>query len=234
MHPYVSIDLETTGLDFDRHQVIEIGAVIDDWVSDFESLPRFSRIIQRRELVGSPFALHMNHGILAEMIEGHGIFPSEVAEQFLHWLQNYGLLTKQNDRRITCAGKNFASFDRRFLEKLDFWPQLIPMQHRTIDIGNLFWLPGDDDDQDKDGLPDLQVCCERAGIIRPGVKIVTHRALGDAELVVQCIRSWHIKGCPSFEYLAGNGQGSDSDDAPRMVDVEQLEANLKEFRGDAS
>ena len=62
--PYVSIDIETTGLDPSKCQTLEIGAAIDDWTKPIEELPLFRRVMAWEEVVGSPYAMAMNFRLL--------------------------------------------------------------------------------------------------------------------------------------------------------------------------
>lgn len=66
---YCSIDIETTGLDRDKHQVLSIGAIVEDteFKLPYEQMPKFYGIILRHEITGSPRALTMNKDII-EMI----------------------------------------------------------------------------------------------------------------------------------------------------------------------
>ena len=66
---YVSIDIETTGLDRDKHQVLSIGAIVEDTELKlpYDLIPKFYGIILRHEITGSPRALSMNKEII-EMI----------------------------------------------------------------------------------------------------------------------------------------------------------------------
>lgn len=191
MKPYISIDIETTGLDPNNHMVLSIGAVIDDWVSSIDSLPTFHCYIDNGPLIqGSAYALSMHSKILRYIATGgkervpeqEGIKIAEVDQVsgfFLKWLQTNDIMPVK--RHITAAGKNFAGFDQQFLRRLPTWERFIPTQHRVIDPGNLYFDPRIDD-----GLPDMQTCMERAGI--PGT--VSHTALEDAMTVVKLIQIW--------------------------------------------
>ena len=52
--PYVSIDIETTGLDPDTCQILEIGAVWDDWTKPIDQLPTYRRLVVHSEYRGTP------------------------------------------------------------------------------------------------------------------------------------------------------------------------------------
>jgi oligoribonuclease len=67
---YVSIDLETTGLETENHQILSIGAVIEDTLDtriNVEDLPTFHGVIVHNELTGSPFALNMNRDLIEKI-----------------------------------------------------------------------------------------------------------------------------------------------------------------------
>lgn len=68
---YVSIDIETTGLDREKHQVLEVGAIIEDTNNPlpFDEIPRFKCIIGWEELMGSVFAINMNSRIVKILAE---------------------------------------------------------------------------------------------------------------------------------------------------------------------
>lgn len=187
--PFVSLDIETTGLnDFDC-QTIEVGAVIDDWETPVEELPSFRCYVDHGHFYGEPYALSMHPKIFRyiatkgkESEEGIAILsPDEVAGYFVEWLLSHGLNPVK--QHLTMAGKNFASFDRNFLKRLPDWEELVISQHRIIDPGNLFWDP----DIDLRGLPNTKTCMERAGI--PGE--VAHTAVEDAIVVAKLIRYWY-------------------------------------------
>lgn len=182
--PYVSIDIETTGLDPDVCQILEIGAVIDDWVRPVEKLPIFHCYVINEPIIGEPYALHMHPEIFrriadrVKLVDSYKfLYPEEVAGTFLNWLHDNKINPRK--RHITSAGKNFASFDLQFLKKLPQWSELIPGTHRCIDPGNLYWLPDADY-----GLPSTKTCMRRANI----EGIVAHTAVEDALVVVKLVR----------------------------------------------
>lgn len=68
---YVSIDIETTGLDPKQDQILEFGAIVEDTNEQlpFESIPKFRAIFLYERLSGSPFALYMNKEIIKEIAD---------------------------------------------------------------------------------------------------------------------------------------------------------------------
>ncbi|MEN6367617.1 MAG: hypothetical protein ABFC88_12455 [Thermoguttaceae bacterium] len=246
--PYVSIDIETTGLDPETCQTLEVGAVIDDWKSPIDQLPRFRRVFAYETVCGSPMAMSINATLLklianapkepkmgtddaiAKWVEqfpqeskhlagairqfvgdfnevwwslplrillvegmsrrpdseifrlaanppGISCFcePADLGPLFRSWLTAYGM----DPKSVQAAGKNFASFDARFLEKIPDFSKYIKFRHRIIDPAILFWNPAEDE-----RLPDSKTCSERAG----GDGKVAHTAIDDALEVVRMIR----------------------------------------------
>ncbi len=199
-HPYVSIDTETTGLDPETCQVIEIGAVIDDWTTPFSLLPKFRCYVDHGTFVGQPYALSMHASIFRAIAtgkkahegqnvycdsgwrEGDGVAiytPGIVTGIFLDWLQNNHLHLR--DEKIVVAGKNYGSFDHQFLRQLPNFGDYVQIKHRYIDPGNLYYNPTMDQ-----GPPSMQDCMARANIKGE----VSHTAIEDAMTVVKLIRHW--------------------------------------------
>ena len=59
---YLSIDLETTGLDSEKHQILTFSGILEDTANplDYEDIPKFNIYVIREEITGSPFAINMN------------------------------------------------------------------------------------------------------------------------------------------------------------------------------
>lgn len=196
----VSIDIETTGLDPETCQILQIGAVIEDTlnVKPTSELPSFSCIIDHPTITGRPFALNMNNWIMkilasletaskeerAEIrkvnhIMGEGL----VARAFYEWLRGNGIHPRPDSKteqvNINAAGKNFATFDKLFLEKLPSWSSFIQVNQRIFDPGIIFT-----DWKVDEKLPSLGVCMKRVGVDGE----VTHDAVQDAIDVIRVIR----------------------------------------------
>lgn len=178
---YLSVDIETTGLDREKDLILEFGAIIEDTNNPlpYEELPKFHRYIRYGRYEGSAYALALNKGILDILAENKhpditslDRFPIHVGD----WLQKYNLRFTKNN----VAGKNFRDFDFEFLRHVPLWE--MKYKRRFIDPAMLYWNPFIDDE-----LPNQDLCLERAGIN----ETVDHTALGDAWQVIQLIRKYY-------------------------------------------
>ena len=73
---YVSVDIETSGLDSEKHKVLSIGAIIEDTEKKlpYEDCPKFNAIVLQNEIIGSPRAITMNKDIISmigDYLEGN-------------------------------------------------------------------------------------------------------------------------------------------------------------------
>lgn len=183
--PYVSIDIETTALPWQWGQILEIGAVIDDWKSSLFDLPRFHCYIVHERIVGDYFALAMNHAILKRIADREKpenreylfLTPAGAAQGLKKFVLDY-FADYPNDK-IVAAGKNYARFDDRFLNELPGFSD-IKLLHRNLDPGMLYWNPRSDRQP-----PDTKTCLTRAGIDTE----VQHDAINDALDVIRLIRT---------------------------------------------
>lgn len=169
---YVAIDIETTGLNPDRHQILEFAAVA--WVDQgpIEDQPYFRELVRPEgDIVGSPKALTMNLKLLEQFEHGDGHSIQETLNSFRRWLYSLGVT---NSRRAYIIGKNFASFDLRFLGKYAGWPYDL-FVHRCLDVGSLYATPA--------GVPSTAEIPFTAYI--PGNP---HEALFDARLSLEQVR----------------------------------------------
>ena len=105
---YVSIDIETSGLDTENNKVLSIGAIIEDTTNKLplEDVPKFHCIVLQNQITGSPYALNMNSDIIRYMSEyldtddeGKAALsefidfykPDEVAPAFFDFLWSNGI-----------------------------------------------------------------------------------------------------------------------------------------------
>ena len=185
---YLSIDIETTGLDPESCQILEVAAILDDLKNPLplERLPIFQQYLRYPVIIGQPFALSMHSEILKRLASkdqeeacGTECDPEVLVFRFRRWLEAQGIDLKQS---LTPAGKNFGSFDLQFLKRLPEWgcsQYGVRLKHRSLDPSILYFDPEIDDQ-----LPDSLTCMQRAGIEGP----VAHTAVEDALVVVRLIR----------------------------------------------
>lgn len=147
---YVSIDIETTGLNPLKDQILQFGAVKCTGET-------FTRNIKWDRISGDPFALDMNKNLLNCE---DGILISELFIDFNAWMD----IPKD---KLLAAGKNIAGFDYPFLAQVGF----VGMFHYGfLDVGPMYFQSGDTK------LPNLTECLRRAGMEPTNL----HTALGDA------------------------------------------------------
>lgn len=196
---YVSIDVETTGLDPAKSDVLEIGCILDELSVPLQEYPtvkdfQYLRIVIYREQYKTDAYCASLHKELWDEIKkldttrlkeegqftrlcGHVeteyTTPEGAIDILLDWLESNGI-----SERITSAGKNFGAFDLQHLKKLCLDGQTLPFKHRALDPGQLYYEKGDTE------LPNLSKCLERAEM-KPSA---LHTALGDAFDVVRLIR----------------------------------------------
>jgi DNA polymerase III epsilon subunit-like protein len=68
---YISIDIETTGLNPLACNTLSIGAIIEDTNNPvpYEELPKFHVAILHEELQGSPYAINMNRDLIETIVQ---------------------------------------------------------------------------------------------------------------------------------------------------------------------
>lgn len=187
---YVSIDIETTGLDPENHQILSFGAIIEDTDKPelgFEEVPKFYKVFLNELKSGAdPYALSMNKEALMEISErgGNSIYFEYFTHEFKDFLEDKGF---DLSKPLNLAGKNIATFDLKFLER-NWWNldqhghPMFEYYSRILDPAILCVDWGKDDK-----LPSLHQCKERCGIKGE----VSHHALSDAWDVIQILRK-HI------------------------------------------
>ena len=179
MTPYVSIDLETTGLDPSYCQILEFAAVIEDWESPVDQLTVFHAYAVHERIIGDPMGLAMNAKILERIARrdpGYDYLAADCLGLKLHrWLR--GQICDEGEA-VIAAGKNFAKFDLQFLQALPNF--MVKFHHRSIDPVMFYWSPFEDSEP-----PSTKLCMERAGIASE----VAHTAVEDAPGVNKMVRA---------------------------------------------
>lgn len=110
---YISIDIETTGLDSERHEILSIGAILEDTTKKLpkDECPKFYAIIPRNEITGSPVAMQMNAQLIDDIAEfkkknpklvDNKCFMEEdmVAKNFYDWLYTNGIVGERNSINV--------------------------------------------------------------------------------------------------------------------------------------
>lgn len=193
---YVSLDIETTGLEPGKHSIIELGAVIDDLESPIDELPTFRCLIDNDTIVADSYALgmHADSGLLKELQDpGDDVTvldPEMVGVAFKRWMVRNDIPYESPDdvggwttARPVAAGKNVASFDIDHLETLPDFTNHVRFHHRVLDPGSMYFNP------EKDSIPpNLSTCLERAGFDDE----IAHTGVEDSIDVVKLVR--HDKG----------------------------------------
>lgn len=195
---YLSIDIETTGLDRDGDQILEFCAIADDWVTPVDNLPIFERIIKQDRVHGNPFALSMHADLLREIskskvgwnVSGRRNFGCCKADELLYQLAQW---VREDTRGhfsmdLKVAGHNAGGFDVPFVKRLPGYGEVIEFHHRVLDVGSLYFEPTDHE------LPATQKCLTRAGFGKGNAML--HRAYPDALNAVRLIRAHYksVKG----------------------------------------
>ena len=116
---YVSLDLETSGLNPRTDQILELAAVIEtNWVTPVAELPTLHLLVLPEDgrIEGNVQALVMNAGLLAEFTKPASLRMAPTAFPEEAWNRLRDFLTVNLVLPCTVAGKNVASFDLLFLE----------------------------------------------------------------------------------------------------------------------
>jgi len=184
---YVSIDIETTGLDPETCQVLSVGMIVDDLENPlaFDQCPKTEIVCNAQDIRGNAFALQMNAQLIDDIAKGTDreyrdyVHPDNMSLAIKSWLELHF-----DQEKVTIAGKNFGSFDDRFMEKLVIdWDK--KRHHRMLDPAPLYV------DITDEKLPNLTTCLERAGLNGPTSH---HDALGDAWDVIRLLRVHYLGG----------------------------------------
>ena len=184
---YIAIDIETTGLDPEKHQILEFAAVYDNLDNPvaIDLLPKFVRKIKWTDYVICAYCLDLHQELLRE-IQGEtanliespvfsndfGPIYTDAVIRINRLVRDFGMwlgVLKITDG-YNVAGKNFAGFDGLFLKKIPNFP---PWYYRVIDVGSMYLT------KEMNGVPGLK---DISPIDDP------HRALPDALAVVKAIR----------------------------------------------
>lgn len=188
---YCSIDIETCGLDNEKNDILEFGAVLDNGGPVIADLPRFHCYFLPQEgdvYSGSAYALSMHPKIFRRIADRETGFsyvhPRSFGYRFKTFLINNGFVAEHDRVTINVAGKNFAAFDLQFLLNKTDLDKHVKIRHRIIDPAVLYYRDGDE------SLPGTEECKKRLNELS-GLDInthVEHTAIEDALDVVLLVR----------------------------------------------
>jgi oligoribonuclease (3'-5' exoribonuclease) len=170
------IDLETTGLDPQRDQVLEAAAVYHDTRTCCSA--EWHRVVWHPRVKGDAAALAMNQELLERIAEGydHGamVIPNRLVGDLLAFVRQH-----HDGGPLVPAGKNVAGFDLPFLRRYAPGREYanLDLHYRCVDP-SMLWIRPDDD-----APPSLSECLRRAGL----EPTVTHTALDDARQTLRAI-----------------------------------------------
>jgi DNA polymerase III epsilon subunit-like protein len=196
-------DIETSGLDHNKCQILEIAIVpyINNQIRLSDSLHYY---VDNPCITYEIDALSKFGDRIKDRKPDVLSVPIEKLEDYLwNYFYTLGYSPSHRGSALNIGGKNFGGFDKNFI--LKYCPGVERcFSQRFVDIGNKFEMPGDL------RLPDLETCRKRA-LARnyPGQQIqssVTHTALEDAFLCAELYKGWcndrliqeyNISGCPT-------------------------------------
>jgi DNA polymerase III epsilon subunit-like protein len=121
---YVSLDIETTGIDPNFHQIIEVAAVL-------ETGARTQFFVANDELrFSGPYVIQMHKDLWPEYDQAAKVEPA------LIWDKIKEDLYLEDTIRYTIAGKNVGTFDVPFIDH--YSDRAFQISHRTLDVGSLY------------------------------------------------------------------------------------------------
>lgn len=184
---YVSIDIETTGID-DKSHILQISAVYDDLKSPVSKLKTIDLPIKYDVLTHcEPYAMGMNADLLKKMMskDFKTYSPFDAVDALIGFLLEVQEIDeKGRTQKVVLAGKNVASFDipkiKNFVADVGGFygvDQLNQLLHyKTLDVGSLYY----DTFKDNVSLSKINELTNRPA--------VSHNALDDAFDVVHAVR----------------------------------------------
>lgn len=182
----IAIDVETTGLNVNQDQILQIGAVMfdsTDMETPVDELPSFETLVQYDRYTGDAFALQMNQAILLRLAKEGGAPPADAIFNLLRGFildHSEEIENAQGFKKKVAPhplGFNVAAFDIAMLKNHGLNPTLI--HHRPFELGTMFAHPETGPAKSSEIIPKLL-----------GTE-VAHDALKDAQDAVELYRIWY-------------------------------------------
>lgn len=185
MESYISIDIETTGLDLVKSKVLQIAAVYDDGKTPLFNLPFLNIFIDNGDFIDyaelGALAMHEKTRIFSKIAKAKKDNATRSIQSALYDLLEF-IRKHKSHKNIVIAGKNVGTFDIPLLKnKMDNsgkreWDQLV--HYAVLDVGSLYF-------SDFGRIASLSDVLKNIGANRIEV---THDALDDALDVVRAVR----------------------------------------------
>lgn len=163
------VDLETTGNDDDKDEIIEIGLAMID-TEDFEEVAHFSRVIKPSNeafirLIENPivYEMHKANGLLDDIIalkQNPTMRDYSPDWEIKDWLDE---IVDRSTTHIPLAGSGVSHFDRKYIDKF------LPMFSKRI----TYWSYD---------VGVLRRMFDLAGVPRASMEAKSHRGLNDARV----------------------------------------------------
>jgi len=192
---FLSVDIETTGLDPNSDQILQFAACLGDTnMQRLEHAKEYINIyVLPKDPVTVPLRVAAMHSDLWKVLDKYAgemkdkqvikidehryvVKPEKLFQIFRAWMKNI----YPNNEKANVAGKNFAGFDMKFLERNSpDWDHCF--LHRVIDPGVLYWQAEDQK------VPSTETCLNRLCDLyedKPECIFKAHDALEDAKLVM--------------------------------------------------
>lgn len=163
------LDLETTGTNEEKDDIIEVGMVLTEANAAFTQVAEYSRVYKTTvpisDIEPHVWQMHTDSGLWRDMFAHAKLYADQDLQGIMDWLGRCGALKHD----LPLAGSGVAHFDRRFIETA--WPALAKrLTYWSYDIGSVRRFAR---------LADRAFGPEVERREMPGVDLRHHRALAD-------------------------------------------------------